>query len=297
MSSPITLQGAAALAPVVRTAPTFWGRFRRHRLAVVGFAMLLLLSFAAIAAPLLTNHPPNAVDLASYRMGPSADHWLGTDSAGRDVYARLLYAGRISLAVGLVAVAIYVVIGTLLGGLAGYFGGWLDGVIMRLADMVLSFPAIIVIITIVSILGPSIVNVMLVIGLMGWPPIARLVRGEFLTLREREFVLASKATGAPTGRIIFRHIFPNALTPVIVNATFGMAHAILLEAGLSFLGLGVQPPTSSWGNMLTGSQSITILEDLPWLWLPPGLMIVIAVLSINFVGDGLRDALDPRSRK
>jgi peptide/nickel transport system permease protein len=213
------------------------------------------------------------------------------------VYARLLYAGRISLSVGLVAVAIYVAIGTLLGGLAGYFGGWIDGVIMRLADMVLSFPAIIVIITIVSILGPSIINVMLVIGLMGWPPISRLVRGEFLTLREREFVLASRATGANTGRIIFRHIFPNALTPVIVNATFGMAHAILLEAGLSFLGLGVQPPTSSWGNMLTGSQSITTLEDMPWLWLPPGLMIVIAVLSINFVGDGMRDALDPRSRK
>ena len=299
MSGVTIIEGGqpSLLQPIQRTSPSFWSRYRRHKLAVVGMTLLLILGIAAIGAPLFSTHAPNTVDLAAYRMGPSGDHWLGTDSAGRDVYTRLLHAGRISLAVGIVAVGIYVAIGTVLGGLAGYFGGWIDSVIMRLADMVLSFPSIIVIITIVSILGPSIINVMLVIGLMGWPPISRLVRGEFLTLREREFVLASKATGAPAGRIIFRHIFPNALTPVIVNATFGMAHAILLEAGLSFLGLGVQPPTASWGNMLTGSQSITTLEDMPWLWLPPGLMIVLAVLSINFVGDGLRDALDPRSRK
>jgi peptide/nickel transport system permease protein len=280
-----------------RTAPRFWDRFRRHRLAVVGMSMLAVLCFAAIFAPLLTNQNPNAVDLSAYRMPPSSEHWLGTDSAGRDVFSRLLYAGRISLSVGLVAVSIYVAIGVVLGGLAGYFGGWVDGVVMRLADMVLAFPAIIVIITIVSIVGPSIINVMFVIGLLGWPPIARLVRGEFLTLREREFVVASVATGATSSRIIFRHVFPNAMTPVIVNATFGMASAILLEAGLSFLGLGVQPPTASWGNMLNAAQSITILEEMPWLWIPPGVMIVIAVLSINFVGDGLRDALDPRSRK
>ena len=280
-----------------RTSPSFWSRFRRHKLAAIGITMLTILSLAAIFAPLLTTYNPNAVDLSAYRMPPSSDHWLGTDSAGRDVYSRLLYAGRISLSVGLVAVSIYVLIGTVLGGLAGYFGGWVDGVIMRLADMVLSFPAIIVIITIVSIVGPSIVNVMLVIGLMGWPPIARLVRGEFLSLREREFVVASQATGASNLRIIFRHVFPNAMTPVIVNATFGMASAILLEAGLSFLGLGVQPPTASWGNMLNAAQSITILEEMPWLWVPPGLMIVIAVLSINFVGDGLRDALDPRATR
>jgi peptide/nickel transport system permease protein len=168
---------------------------------------------------------------------------------------------------------------------------------MRLADMVLSFPSIIVIITIVSILGPSLWNVMLVIGLLGWPPISRLVRAEFLTLRERDFVVASRSIGAPNGRIIFRHVLPNAMTPVIVNATFGMAQAILLEAGLSFLGLGVQPPTASWGNMLNEAQSITILEGMPWLWIPPGVMIALAVLSINFVGDGLRDALDPRMRR
>ena len=289
--------GLAAQAEAVRNAPTFWNRFSRHRLAVLGVSVLVILSARAILAPIIAQHPPNAVDLSAYRMAPSSDHWLGTDSAGRDVFSRLLHAGRVSLAVGIVAVGIYVAIGTLLGGVAGFFGGWADAVIMRFADMVLSFPSIIVIITIVSIVGPSIMNVMVVIGLMGWPPIARLVRGEFLTLREREFVLASVATGATSPRIIFRHVLPNALTPVIVNATFGMASAILLEAGLSFLGLGVQPPTASWGNMLNAAQSITILEQMPWLWIPPGLMIVLAVLSINFVGDGLRDALDPRSRR
>jgi peptide/nickel transport system permease protein len=274
-----------------------WGRFRRHKLAAVGFGILIILTIMAIAAPLLTQHGPYSVDLSAYRSPPGGDHPLGTDSAGRDVLARLMYAGRVSLSVGIVAVGIYVAIGVVLGGVAGFFGGIVDATVMRLADMVLSFPSIIVIITLVSILGPSIWNVMLVIGLLGWPPIARLVRAEFLTLRERDFVVASRSVGAGSGRIIFRHVLPNAMTPVIVNATFGMAQAILLEAGLSFLGLGVQPPTASWGNMLNEAQSITILEDMPWLWIPPGVMIAVAVLSINFVGDGLRDALDPRMRR
>ena len=290
-----TLAKLAAQTP--RKSASIWSRFRRHKLAVVGMTVLLAMIFIAILAPLLAPHAPNAISLANYRKPPSGEYLLGTDAQGRDILSRLMYAARISLSVGVVAVGIYVIIGTTLGGLAGYFGGWVDGIIMRLADMVLSFPSIIVIITIVSILGPSILNVMLVIGLMGWPPIARLVRGEFLTLRERDFVVASRATGAQDRRIIFRHILPNATTPVIVNATFGMAQAILLEAGLSFLGLGVQPPTSSWGNMLNGAQSITVLEGMPWLWLPPGITIVVAVLAINFVGDGFRDALDPRSRK
>jgi peptide/nickel transport system permease protein len=287
---------AAIAAETPRHHPTVWSRFRRHKLALAGAIVLLLLVIIAIAAPILAPHPPNAVSLANYRKPPSLDYPLGTDTQGRDVLSRLMFAARISLSVGLVAVSIYVAIGTVLGGLAGFFGGWVDTVVMRVADMVLSFPSIIVIITIVSILGPSILNVMLVIGLMGWPPIARLVRGEFLTLRGRDFVTASRSTGAPNARIIFRHILPNATTPVIVAATFGIAQAILLEAGLSFLGLGVQPPTASWGNMLNGAQSITTLEELPWLWLPPGITIILAVLAINFVGDGLRDALDPRSR-
>jgi peptide/nickel transport system permease protein len=281
----------------VRRAPNLWQRYRKHRLAVIGAAVLLLLVLASIFLPFFLTHGPNTVDLSAYRKPPSGDHLLGTDSSGRDVLSRLMVAGRVSLSVGIVAVAIYVAIGTVLGGLGGYFGGLIDGIVMRLADMVLSFPSIIVIITIVSILGPNIVNVMLVIGFMGWPPIARLVRGEFLTLREREFVTASKATGASDGRIIFRHVLPNAITPVIVAATFGMAQAILLEAALSFLGMGVQPPQASWGNMLNAAQSITIIEDMPWLWLPPGIMIILAVLSINFVGDGFRDALDPRLRR
>lgn len=281
----------------VRKSASWWQKFRRHRLALTGMMVLAIVTLASVVGPFFLPFSPTETDLMSIRAAPDSTHLLGTDSTGRDVLSRLLAAGRVSLAVGVVAVAIYVAIGVLLGAVAGYAGGWVDGLIMRFADMVLSFPAIIVIITLVSILGPSIFNVMLVIGLLGWPPITRLVRGEFLSLRERDFVIASKSTGAPGARIVFRHIMPNALTPVIVNATFGMAQAILLEAALSFLGLGVQPPTASWGNMLNAAQSITVLEEMPWLWFPPGLMIVLSVLSINFVGDGLRDALDPRTRR
>jgi peptide/nickel transport system permease protein len=292
-----TPESLKTTAEKTRKSTSWWTKFRRHRLALTGMILLAILAAGSIVGPFFLEHTPTEIDLMAIRAAPDSTHPLGTDSAGRDVLSRLLAAGRVSLAVGIVAVSIYVAIGVVLGGIAGYAGGWVDGVIMRLADMVLSFPSIIVIITLVSILGPSIFNVMLVIGLLGWPPITRLVRGEFLTLRERDFVIASRSTGAAGPRIIFRHILPNALTPVIVNATFGMAQAILLEAALSFLGLGVQPPTASWGNMLNEAQSITTLEGMPWLWLPPGLMIVIAVLSINFVGDGLRDALDPRTRR
>ncbi len=181
----------------------------------------------------------------------------------------------------------------MLGALAGYFGGWVDSFIMRLADVVMSFPTLIIIITLAAALGPSIYNTMLAIGLLGWPPIARLLRGELLSLREREFAIGARAVGCGNARLMFRHLLPNAMAPVLVAATFGIAYAILIEAGLSFLGLGVQPPTSSWGNMLTDAQSLTVLESMPWLWLPPGLMIALAVLSINFIGDGLRDAFDP----
>ena len=270
-----------------------WQRFRRHRVALVGALILLVLTAGAVAAPVIAANDPYKVDISAYRSGPAANHPLGTDSSGRDVFSRLLYAGRVSLSVGLVAVAIYTLIGVILGAFSGFYGGWLDSFVMRLADIVLSFPALILIITVVSVLGPSIYNIMIVIGLLGWPPIARIVRALFLSLREREFVLASRTVGASNGRIIFRHMLPNALAPVIVAATFGMANAILLEAGLSFLGLGVQPPTPSWGNMLKDAQSLTVLESMPWLWIPPGTMIALAVLSINFLGDGLRDALDP----
>ena len=266
-------------------------------MAVVGLVVLLLLVVGAIGAPVIARKSPYKVDLSSYRKSPSRAHILGTDAAGRDVFSRLLYAGRVSLSVGLVAVSIYTAIGMTLGALAGYFGSWVDGLVMRLADVFLSFPSLIIIITMVAVLGPSIYNVMLAIGLLGWPPIARLLRGDLLSLREREFVTAARAIGAPGWRIVTRHLLPNALAPIIVAATFGIANAILLEAGLSFLGLGVPPPTASWGNMLTDAQSLTVLESMLWLWIPPGVMIALAVLSINFIGDGLRDALDPHLRR
>jgi peptide/nickel transport system permease protein len=285
--------GEAAAVRAPRPGSEVWRRFRRHRLAMAGAAILLLLAVGALFAPWIAAHGPYAVDLTAYRLGPSPDHPLGTDMAGRDVFSRLLYAGRVSLSVGLVAVGIYTAIGVVLGALAGYYGGWVDSAIMRLADVFLSFPSLIIIITMASVLGPSLWNVMLAIGLLGWPPIARLLRADLLSLREREFVYGARTIGCSGPRLIFRHLLPNAMAPVIVAATFGIAYAILIEAGLSFLGLGIRPPKPSWGNMLTDAQSLTVLEDMPWLWVPPGAMIALAVLSINFIGDGLRDALDP----
>jgi len=291
----IALAKAADLGPLEerRRQSSAWRRFSRHRLAVIGVIILTLLTGAAIAAPVIARQDPNRTSIRLYRKPPSMAHILGSDASGRDVFSRLLYAGRISLSVGLVSVAIYTAIGVVLGAFAGFHGGWVDSAIMRLADIVLAFPTLIIIITLVSILGPSVWNIMLVIGFLGWPPIARILRGQFLSLREQEFVIASRAMGASNRRLIFRHLLPNALAPIIVAATFGMAGAILVEAGLSFLGLGVQPPTASWGNMLNDAQSLPILESMPWLWLPPGAMIALAVLSINFIGDGLRDAFDP----
>jgi peptide/nickel transport system permease protein len=289
------LAGAAEPKPLEkqRRRAGAWTRFSHHRLAVIGVIILGLLAFSAIGAPVIGRHDPNRTSIRDYRKPPTAQHILGSDASGRDVFSRLLYAGRISLSVGLVSVAIYTSIGVILGAFAGYYGGWVDSAIMRLADIFLAFPALIIIITLVSLLGPSVWNIMMVIGFLGWPSIARILRGQFLSLREQEFVIASKAIGSSNRRIIFRHLLPNALAPIIVAATFGMAGAILLEAGLSFLGLGVQPPTASWGNMLNDAQSLPILQSMPWLWLPPGVMIALAVLSINFIGDGLRDAFDP----
>ena len=282
----------AAQVPV-HVRSLFWLRFRRHRLAMAGTVILAVLVFLAVFALQISGHDPYKIDLTAYRAAPTPAHILGTDASGRDVFSRLLHGAQISLSVGLVAVSIYILLGLTLGAVSGFYGGATDSVIMRLADIVMAFPTLVIIITIASVLGPSIYNVMLVIGLLGWPPIARIVRGMFLSLREQEFVVAARAVGMSDTRLIFRHIVPNVLAPVIVASTYGMASAILIEAGLSFLGLGVQPPTASWGNMLNAAQSITILEGLPWLWIPPGLMIALTVLSLNFIGDGLRDALDP----
>ena len=269
--------------------------FVRHRLAVTGLLIIAVLSLAALFAPIVATHDPYTVDLLAAKQGPSAAHWLGTDEVGRDVFSRLVYGARVSLSVGLVAVTIYTSIGVILGAVSGYFGGLIDGVIQRLTDTVMCFPTLIIIIAAVSVTGPSIWNVMLILGLLTWPGTCRLVRGQFLSLREQEFVEAARSVGTSNLRLIFRHILPNSIAPVIVSATFGVAAAILTEAGLSFLGLGVQPPTASWGNLINLAQSATILQEMPWLWAPPGILIAIAVLSINFVGDGLRDALDPRA--
>ncbi len=272
----------------------FWLRYRRHRLALIGTFILALLVCIAVFAPLITTHDPLKVNMLDTKEPPNEVYVLGTDKAGRDMWARLAFASRISLSVGVVSVSIYITIGTLLGAIAGYYGGLTDSVIMRFTDTVMSFPGLIIIITVVSFVGPSIYNAMLVIGLLGWPGTCRLVRGQVLQLREMEFIEAARSIGAPAPRIILRHILPNVIPYLIVVATLGTASAILIEAGLSFLGLGVQPPTPSWGNMLNSARQLTLLEQFPHLWLPPGFMIAITVLSINFIGDGLRDALDPR---
>lgn len=288
---------AAGLESAVRPRHRLLRAFVRHRLALAGLVVVVLLGLTAVFAPVVAPKDPNRVDLLAAATGPSRDHWLGTDEVGRDVFSRLVFGTRISLSVGLVAVSIYTAIGVVLGAVSGYFGGLVDGLIQRATDTVMCFPTLIVIIAAVAIVGPSIWNVMLIIGLLTWTGTCRLVRAQFLSLREREFVEAARAIGAGPVRLIFRHILPNTLAPVIVSATFGVAAAILTEAGLSFLGLGVQPPTASWGNMINLAQSATILQEMPWLWAPAGILIAIAVLSINFVGDGLRDALDPRSAR
>lgn len=272
----------------------FWRRFSRHRLAVIGCVVLLALLFAAVAAPLVAPYPPHQIDVKALKNPPTAAHPLGTDGAGRDVLSRLIFAGRISLSVGLIAAGIAITIGTVLGLVSGFYGGRVDFWIMRLTDVMMTIPTLIIIITVVAAVGPSIYNIMIVLGVFGWPGTCRLVRGETLSLRERDFTLAARCLGVPTGRIVFRHILPNVVAPIVVAGTFFVAGAILSEAALSFLGIGVQIPTATWGNMLTDAQSLTVLEQMPWLWLPPGAMITVTVLSINFIGDALRDALDPR---
>jgi peptide/nickel transport system permease protein len=269
-------------------------RFLHHRLAVVGAVVVFILILMAILAPIIAGQDPYRQDYSALKNPPSREHILGTDTLGRDVWARLVYATRVSLSVGLVAVAIYTVIGTVLGSIAGFAGGVVDSLIMRATDVVMCFPLLIIIITVVAMVGPSLYNIMAVIGLIAWPSIARLVRGQFLSLREQEFITAARCLGIPNGRIIRRHMLPNVVGPITVAATFGMAGAILTEASLSFLGLGVPPPQPSWGQMLTDAQKLSVLSDMPWLWVPPGVMIALMVLCVNFVGDGLRDALDPR---
>lgn len=272
-----------------------WRRFLRHRLAVLSLIFMVAVTLLVFPlAPVVAPAPPEKTDLRAVRQPPSAAHPLGTDLIGRDVLSRVLYGGRVSIAVGLTAVVIFMTIGTLLGSLAGYYGGKVDAIIMRVTDTFMAFPVLVILISIVAIVGPGLRNAMIAIGLIGWTGVARLVRGQILSVREMDFVLAAEALGVPRPRILRRHILPTIIAPVTVAGSFGIAGAILTEAGLSFLGLGVQVPTPSWGNMLNEAQSIQIIESFPWLWLPPGVMISLCVLAINFIGDGLRDALDPR---
>ena len=272
----------------------FWLRFRRHRMAMAGLVFLVVVVLLAAAAPWVTQHLPTKIHSGLTRAAPSGEHILGGDVAGRDIWSRVVYGGRVSLSVGLVAVSISILIALILCTLSGYYGGAVDMTIMRLTDIMMVFPTLILIMAVVSMLGPSIYNVMAIIGLLGWPSSARLVRGQILSVREWDFVTAARCLGVQDRNIMFKHILPHVLAPLLVAATFGVAGAILTEAGLSFLGLGVLPPTPSWGNMLNGAQSIYILERHWWIWLPPGMAILLTVLAINFVGDGLRDAFDPR---
>jgi len=272
----------------------FWYRFKKDRLAVAGSIIVISLFMVSFLAPFIAPYDPVAIDARHVLMPPSLTHWFGTDDLGRDVFSRIVFGARISLKVGFFSVGISVLIGILIGALAGYYGSLIDSIIMRFVDTMLCFPTFFLIIALIALFEPSIWIIMIVIGATNWMGVARLVRAEFLSLKQREFVLAARTAGAGDLRIIFSHILPNALAPVLVYATLGIAAAILIESSLSFLGIGVQPPTPSWGNILTvGKDNIEIAW---WLSLFPGLAILITVLGYNLLGEGIRDALDPRLR-
>ncbi|MEO8417810.1 MAG: ABC transporter permease [Methylophilaceae bacterium] len=262
-------------------------------LAFAGFVIISIILLLALFAPYLAPYDPDAIDVKAILVSPSSMHLMGTDGLGRDVFSRMLLGARISLLVGIVAVGIATLIGVVLGAISGYYRGWVDVVIMRLVDVMLSIPTFFLILAVIAFLTPSIWNIMIVIGLTSWMGVTRLVRAEFLSLRGREFVMASQTLGAKDARLIFRHLLPNSLTPIIVSSVLGIASAVLIESGLSFLGLGVQAPQASWGNILTDGKEY--IQFAWWLSLFPGLAILITVLGYNLLGEGLRDALDPRS--
>jgi peptide/nickel transport system permease protein len=270
----------------------FWKRFRKNKLALLGAVIVLSLFVVAVFAPWIAPYDPGQIQIKKVLEEPSVKHPFGTDSLGRDVFSRMIWGSRISLMVGFVAVGIATVIGIFLGALAGYYGRWADNLIMRFVDIMLCFPTFFLILAVIAFLEPSIWNIMIVIGVTGWMGVARLVRAEFLSQKERDYAVAERALGAKDFRIIFRHILPNAMAPVLVSATLGVAGAILTESALSFLGIGVQPPTPSWGNILTaGKDNIDIAW---WLSLYPGMAILITVLGYNLLGEGIRDSIDPR---
>ena len=271
---------------------TVMRRFRAHHLAKISLVILVVVGLAALFAPVVAPYDPDAI-VGTFSGAPCKEFILGTDQIGRDVFSRLLYAIRISLLVGILATVISTVIGVVLGLIAGYFGGVADMILMRFTDMAISFPYILLVLVAAAIFKPGLWSIILILGFVDWPGVARLVRGNVLSLRETNFVKGNVVAGMPLRHILFSEILPNTVAPILVYATSVMAISMLDEAALSFLGMGVQPPMASLGNMLNGAQSITVLTSQPWLWLPPGIMIVVLVVSINFVGDALRDAFDP----
>ncbi len=272
-------------------------RFTRHRLAMTGLIVILAELAVVILLPLVMRLNPYSMDASGgFGAAPSAAHILGTDDVGRDLFARLIYGGRTSLFVGILSALISLGIGVPLGLVAGYYKGAPGIIIMRLADVFMSVPSMILVLVLVAVIGPSIQSVTIVIGIMGWPQFARQLYGSVLSVREKDYVEAAVAIGEKNGRIMRKYILPNAFAPVIITFTFSIASAILQESGLSFLGMGVQTPQASWGNIMYAAQSITILSKKPWMWIPPGVALLLTVLSFNFFGDGLRDALDPKTK-
>lgn len=272
----------------------FLAKFTEHKLAMMGVVVLVLMILTVIFLPMIMSLNPIKSDITAFSAKPSSVYPLGTDSIGRDLFARFLYGGRVSLTVGLLSSMIGMCLGVPLGLLAGFYRGWIETIIMRAADIFMSFPSIIFILVLVAVVGPSIWSVTLVIGFLGWTQFARLIYANVLSIREKEYVESARAIGTSDFVTITRYVLPNSFAPILVAATFMTASAIIMESSLSFLGMGVQPPAASWGNMLYDARSITVLSTRPWQWLPPGLALVMTVLSINFVGDGVRDALDPK---
>ena len=272
-----------------------FGRFFANRAAVVGLAMLVPIVLLALSYPLWWPYGPNTIDLRAMNKGPQAAHWLGSDGVGRDILARLLQGGRISLLVATVSMIASTIIGFLVGAISGLSGRLVDGVFMRLVDLAMTLPPVIFLLVLASIVGTGITPTIIVISLLSWPVLSRMVRARLLELRERDFVVAARGMGAGLPHLLLRHGLPNCVDILVVYATLQVANGILLEAGLSFLGLGVPTPEASWGNMLNAARSTLVLQNYPWQWMFPGAALVVTVLAINFVGDGLRDAFDPRA--
>lgn len=278
-------------------ATVIWRRYRKNKLAVIGLVIFMIMVFMAIFAPLLTPYNPDIYDIMDSYLAPSKAHIFGTDSMGGDVYTRIVFGARISLSVALLAMVCTVSIGVVYGSISGYFGGWLDSLLMRIVDAIQSIPTFFLLLIVAALVTPSLWSTVFVLSVVGWTGMARIVRGEILSLKKRDYVEAARATGEKKASTIFYHVLPNAIAPITVIATLDIAANILAEAGLSFLGLGIQPPTPSWGNMLTSAQELTTVMDYIWVIIFPGAFIILTVLAVNFIGDGLRDALDPRMKE